>query len=216
MNAPVRAVARLVVVTAVLLGAALPAAAQYGGGPNLFVDPVRIEVGSSFDAFGNSCPPGSTVTLTIDGIPRILGTSTAQANGIYLFDDVPAPPEFVPGVEYVVRADCGGGTATFVVAAVCVGGQDPINGSCDGGLGSIPTTTSTIPGGGPGGPGGPGDPGDPGDGSATPDGTGGSSSSPGLAFTGLSQLTLTLQIGVSLIAAGVVFALLGRRRSASA
>ena len=210
MNAPVRAVARLVLVAAVLFGGALPAAAQYGGGPNLFVDPVRIEAGSSFDAFGNSCPPGSTVTLTIGGIPRVLGTTTAQANGIYLFDDVAAPPEFVPGVDYVVRADCGGGTATFVVTAVCVGGHDPINGSCDGGLGSVPSTSSTTPGGGTGGPGGTGG------GSGNPDGTGGGSSNPDLAFTGLSNLALSLQIGVSLIAAGLVMTLLGRRRNAPA
>jgi hypothetical protein len=198
------------VVAATLLAVAAPAAAQYGGGPNLFVDPVRIEVESQYDAFGNSCPAGSTVTLTIDGIAGIQGTTTTAANGIYLFDDLPAPPEFVPGTDYTYRAECAGGVATFVATAVCTGGHDPIAGSCDGGTNSVPggsstTTSSTLPGGStttttPNGGGGLDGGGGPGTGSTD------------LAITGLSRFELSLQIGVTLVAAGLIFTLLARRR----
>lgn len=202
---------RALLIASTLLAVVAPAAAQYGGGPNLFVDPVRIEVESRYDAFGNSCPAGSTVTLTIDGIAGVQGTTTTAANSIYLFDDLPAPPEFVPGTDYTYRAECAGGVATFVATAVCIGGNDPIDGSCGGGTNSVPSstsTTTTTPGGSTAsttttaGGGGGLDGGGPGPGTGSTD----------LAITGLSRFELSLQIGVSLVAAGLIVTLVARRR----
>ncbi len=62
---------------------ATPAHAQYGGGPSVFVDPVRVPVGTSFSVFGQTCPASSTVTITIDTIPGVLGTATTDASGIF-------------------------------------------------------------------------------------------------------------------------------------
>lgn len=196
-----------------------PAAAQYGGGVDLFVDPTRVEIDGTFDYFGSSCPGGSTVTITIDGIAGVLDTTTAFDDSSYAGSAVALPAGVVAGQDYTVRAQCGGGSDTAVVRAVCNGGDDPVDGSCPdgqtvGGQDPTATTTSTTPGsGGSGGTG--GTPGSGGTGGTT-GGDGGSGTTsgtnPDLAVTGARFVEQIAQVGITLVALGGLFVLFATKR----
>lgn len=196
-----------------------PAGAQYGGGVDLFVDPTRVEIDGTFDYFGSSCPGGSTVTITIDGIAGVLDTTTAFDDSSYAGNVVALPDGVVAGQDYTVRAECGGGSDTAVVRAVCNGGEDPVDGACPdgqtvGGQDPTATTTSTTPGsGGTGGNSGTGGTGGTG-GSGGSGGTGGTSGTdPDLAVTGARFVEQIAQIGITLIAlGGLVVLFAGKRR----
>ncbi|MEM8708566.1 MAG: hypothetical protein AAGE98_19025 [Actinomycetota bacterium] len=215
-----------------------PAGAQYGGGGvQVFLDQVRVPIDEPFGVFGRDCPAGSTVEITIDGVPGVLATTTASAGGFYTASDIPLPDGLEAGSDYTVRATCEANTATALMTLVCHSGDDPVDGSCEDGSdglvgGSGPTTTTTtIPvGGGDDGGGDPGgsDPDDGGSGGTSGGGSddgsdpGGDGSNPnagdggggdGLAFTGASFSELLVQIGVSLFALGFVFVILARRRT---
>ncbi len=199
-----RAVAAGVWMTALVLASTTaPAFAQYGGTPTLFVDPVQVEIDSTFDAVGFNCPGASEVTITIDGISGILGTTIAADDNSYAVDGIDMPDGVVAGQEYDVRATCAGGTATFRITAVCNGGSLPVNGSCPDGRtvgGADPnpsstTTTTTTPGG-------------------TTGGSGGTTGSDDtiLAVTGASFVEQAVQIGVTLVAVGAILVLFTSRR----
>jgi hypothetical protein len=180
-----------------------PASAQYGGTPTLFVDPVQVEIDSTFDAVGFNCPGASEVTITIDGISGILGTTIAADDNSYAADGIDMPDGVVAGQEYDVRATCAGGSATFRITAVCNGGSLPVNGVCPDGRtvgGADPnpsttTTTTTAPGG-------------------TTGGSGGTSGSDDtiLAVTGASFVEQAVQIGATLVALGAILVLFTARR----
>ncbi|NNC78902.1 MAG: hypothetical protein HKN94_02000 [Acidimicrobiales bacterium] len=110
----------LLIVAALILGAAAPVAAQYGGISGLFVvtSPDRPGV-ADFNGIG--CQGGSTVTLYLPPVPLdvggtgvevILGTTTAISNddplldGAFLFRDVTLPANLRSGF-YEVHARCG-------------------------------------------------------------------------------------------------------------
>ncbi len=199
---PALLLAALTALTAAVLTTAAPAAAQYGGGPNLVVDPVRVPIDGTFDGFGSSCAARSTVTVTIDGIPGVLASTVAAADTFYVVLDVRMPAGVVAGADYVVRATCGGRSATFLITAVCNDGSDPVNGGCPdgtstgGGPGVTTTTlpggaTTTTPGGGPGG--GPG---------GSPGGGGPGGPDPILAITGAGPVEQMVTVGTTLVAAG--------------
>ena len=106
-----------------------PASAQYGGGgTQVFLDQVRVPVDQPFGVFGRDCPAGSTVEITIDGVPGILATTTASANGFYTASGIPLPDGLTAGTDYVVRATCGPNTATALMTLVCPSGDDPVGG----------------------------------------------------------------------------------------
>lgn len=198
----------LLLAYAMTLGLAAPAAAQYGGTPTLFVDPVRVPIEGTFDAFGFNCPGASVVTITIDGFPGILATTIANDDSSYAAPAIPMPPGVIAGQDYVVRATCAGGSATFTITAVCNDGSDPVDGECpdDRTVGGQPDgpTTSSPPGAGPDDPAaGPGD-------TTGPDGqgTGGSN----LAFTGAGPVATFVRVGVTLLAVGGVLILIAQRR----
>jgi hypothetical protein len=217
---PRRATATALLALGWLLVAA-PAAAQYGGGMTLLVDPVQVPIDAAFDAFGYACPGGTDVTMSIDGLPGPLATTTAAGDSSYLAPAIPMPDGVVAGDSYVVRADCAAITAVFVITAVCNDGALPVDGTCTDGRtvgGQDPGTTSvTIPGGSPtstppggaaGGPG--GDPVTGGDPAGGNGGTGGGN--PALAFTGAGRAEQALRVGVSLLAIGGVLVLVARDR----
>jgi hypothetical protein len=195
-----------------LLAVASPAAAQYGGTPTLFVDPVLVETDTTFDAVGFNCPGGSIVTITIDGIAGTLTTTTTADDSSYSSAGINMPEGIVAGEDYDVRASCAGGSATFTITAVCNGGAFPVDGSCPDGrtIGgenpdpSSTTTSTTTPGGGTTGqPGGgtTGQPGNPTDIETTD-----------LAVTGASFAEQAAQIGITLVALGAVLVLFATRR----
>jgi len=188
---PFKAIEATLLIAALIVLSALasPAHAQYGGGPSVFVDPVRVPVGTSFSVFGQTCPASSTVTITIDTIPGILGTATTDPAGIFSVASIPAPASFIPGTVYTVRATCVGLTATTILDAVCADGTDPVDGSC-----GVPgaSTTTTIAGGTPAG------------------GTGTGTNT--IAFTGAGRAIQLLQVGASLVGVGTFLLLFTRRR----
>lgn len=203
-----------VAVAAVALLTAPPVAAQYGGGVDLFVDPTRVEIDGTFSYFGTNCPAGSTVTITIDGIPGVLATTVAFGDGSYAGADVAMPAGVVAGQDYTVRGSCGGTSDTAVIRAVCNGGTDPVAGACPDGQtvgGQDPTaTTTTTPGSGSGGADGSG-------GSTGADGGDGTGSNPDLAVTGASFAEQIAQVGITLVALGALIVLAaGRRRGRTA
>jgi len=188
---------------AALMTMAAPAGAQYGGTVDLFVDPTRVEIDGVFDYFGSGCPAGSTVTITIDGFPGVLDTTTAFDDSSYAGSDVAMPDGVIAGQDYSVRASCAGNDVSVTIRAVCNGGTDPVAGECPDGNtvgGQDPddppgstTTTTTMPGGS----------GDGGNGGTGPD----------LAVTGASFAEQAAQIGVTLVALGAIFVLIaGKRR----
>jgi len=186
----------LLIAALLVLGAlASPAHAQYGGGPSVFVDPVRVPVGTSFSVFGQTCPPSSTVSITIDSIPGVAGTATTDSSGIFSVASIPAPASFVAGSVYTVRATCLGLTATTILDAVCADGTDPVGGVCL----TSGSPTTTITGGGSGTPAG-------GTGFGTGTGTG------TIAFTGAGRATQLLQLGATLVGFGMFMLLILRRR----
>ncbi len=96
----------------------------------------------------------------------------------------------MPGTVYTVRATCVGLTATTILDAVCADGTDPINGVCaDPGA----STTTTISGGTPAG------------------GTGTSTGTNTIAFTGAGRAVQLLQVGASLVGLGIFLMLFTRR-----
>ncbi|MEQ8840698.1 MAG: hypothetical protein RIB98_06930 [Acidimicrobiales bacterium] len=230
----------VVLFVAALMWSVAPAAAQYGGGVSVVVDPIRVEIGEDFAYFGSSCPAGSTVTITIDGLPGIADTTIANDDSSFGGTTVPLPEAVVPGQDYVVRATCNGDSATSTLRAVCRGGDDPVDGECPGGtIGEVTTTTSTTPGGsgtgggdngggdgtggngdngGGDGTGGDGEDGGNGDGIITggePTGGGsgtGSDLTPALAVTGASFVEQAAQLAVTLVAMGAILVLLTVRR----
>ena len=212
-SAPSAARRRLVavVVAAVALFTAPPVAAQYGGGVDLFVDPTRVDIDGSFAYFGTNCPAGSTVTITVDGLPGVLDTTIALGDGSYSGAAVAMPDGVVAGQDYTVRGSCGGASDTAVIRAVCNGGTDPVAGACpDGqtvGGQDLTATTTTTPGSGAGGT----------DGSGGSTGAGGGAGDRGadadLAVTGASFAEQIAQIGITLVALGALVVLAaGRRR----
>lgn len=201
------------VVAAATMASSPPAGAQYGGGVDLFVDPTRVEIDGTFDYFGSSCPSGSTVTITIDGIAGVLDTTTAFDDSSYAGADVAMPDGVVAGLDYTVRASCGGTSDTAVIRAICNGGTDPIDGRCPdgetvGGQDPTATTTTTTPG--SGGSGGNGDSGGTDDSGTTTGTTTGTN--PDLAVTGASFAERAAQIGITLIALGAILVLVTTRR----
>ncbi len=192
----------------VILGAG-PAGAQYGGGIQVFVDPVRVPIDQTFDVFGRDCAPGSTVVISIDGVPGTIGTTTATAGGFFSIQDLPLPDGLSAGTDHDVRATCDAQTATAMITLVCPSGDDPVDGSCEDGSGGIvggpgPTTTTTTPGGAT---------------TTVPAGGGGTSGggtsgggSGGLAVTGATFVEQIAQVGVTLFGAGVMLVMIARRR----
>ena len=196
---PTAALDAVLLIAALLVLAALasPAHAQYGGGPSVFVDPVRVPVGTAFSVFGQTCPASSAVSISIDGIPGEVGTATTDASGIFSVASIPAPASFVAGTTYTIRATCLGLTATTILNAVCADGTDPIGGSCP----APGSPTTTIPGGGSGTP-------------AGEVGTGGGTgtATDTIAFTGAGRATQLLQVGATLVGLGMFLLLVVRRR----
>ena len=206
-----------------------PASAQYGGGgTQVFLDQVRVPVDQPFGVFGRDCPAGSTVEITIDGVPGVLATTTASDNGFYTASGIPLPDGLTAGSDYVVRATCGPNTATALMTLVCPSGDDPVGGSCEdgsdgivGGVGPTTTTTTTTVPGGNGTtttttvPGGGGSTSGGGGGDSSPGSSGGGSGSDGdgLAFTGAAFSEMLVQIGVSLFALGFALVIVARRRN---
>ncbi|GJM39625.1 MAG: hypothetical protein DHS20C19_29920 [Acidimicrobiales bacterium] len=194
------------------LAAATPAAAQYGGGANLTVDPVEVELDGDFSYLGTDCAGGSTVVITIDGFADILDTTTAGDDSSYTGSGVELPDGVVAGDVYTVRATCNGVENFTTITAVCNGGDLPVDGECpDGGTlgGEDPTatttttttasTTTTLPGGTTGGSGSGGN----GDTTGT---------TPDLAVTGATFAEQAAQLGATLVAIGGFVVLLARRR----
>jgi LPXTG-motif cell wall-anchored protein len=99
---------RKMLIGAVLLVAlfAAPAAAQYGGG----VTPPQVRPGGSVNVFGDGCPPGAQVTITVTpaggGAAVVTTTTTADGNGRFE-TEVVIPDGTAPG-EYTVTATCNG------------------------------------------------------------------------------------------------------------
>ncbi|MEZ5243783.1 MAG: hypothetical protein R2707_01700 [Acidimicrobiales bacterium] len=216
--APTPATVRRLVVALFVAGAAIltasPASAQYGGAVDLFVDPTRVEIDGTFDYFGSNCPAGSTVSITIDGIPGVLATTIAFDDSSYAGTAVAMPSGVVAGQDYTVRASCAGNSDTAVIRAVCNGGTDPVDGACPDGQtvgGQDPTaTTTTTPGsGGNGGTGGTG--GDDATGGNGGSG-GGAGSSPDLAVTGARFAEQAVRIGITLVAFGAIVLLAATTR----
>lgn len=208
---------------ALIVGLAGPAQAQYGGGGITFFPDPRVPIDQTFSVFGSGCAAGSTVEISIDGIPGVLATTTASAAGNYAIADIDLPPGLIAGTDLDVRATCGSETTTGITTLLCPSGDLPVDGDCEDGSdgivgGSGPTTTTTTtptpnPGDGSGDDGGSTSGGTPDDGSS-----GGSSggSSPDLAITGASFSELLVQLGVTLFALGFVFVLAARRRRPAA
>jgi len=198
-NHPFEALDAVLIIAALLVLGALasPAHAQYGGGPSVFVDPVRVPVGTAFSVFGQTCPPSSTVSITIDGIPGVAGTATTDTSGIFTVASIPAPSSFVAGTTYTIRATCLGLSATTILNAVCADGTDPVGGVC------VPpgSPTTTIAGGGSGTPAG---------GTGTGVGTGTGTNT--IAFTGAGRATQLLQLGATMVGLGMFMLLILRRR----
>jgi len=189
----------LIIAALLVLGAlASPAHAQYGGGPSVFVDPVRVPVGTAFSVFGQTCPPSSTVSITIDGIPGVAGTATTDASGIFSVASIPSPASFAAGTIYTVRATCLGLTATTILNAVCADGTDPVGGVC-----APPGSPTTVAGGGSGTPAG---------GSGTGTGVGTGTGTDTIAFTGAGRATQLLQLGATMVGLGMFMLLILRRR----
>jgi len=193
---PFEAIDAVLLIAALLVLGALasPAHAQYGGGPSVFVDPVRVPIGTSFSVFGQTCPPSSTVTITIDTIPGVAGTATTGATGIFSVASIPAPASFVPGTVYTIRATCLGLTATTILNAVCADGTDPVDGTC---VVAGPSPTTTITGGDSGTPAG---------------GTGVGIGTDTIAFTGAGRVTQLLQVSATMVGLGMFMLLVLRRR----
>jgi len=195
---PARRLLTTVFVACGVIALASPAAAQYGGTVDLFVDPTRVEIDGVFGYFGSSCPAGSTVTITIDGFPDTLDTALAFDDSSFAGSGVDLPNGVIAGQSYTVRASCAGSSATVTLQAVCNGGTDPVGGECPdgrtigGGDPTDPSTTTTTPGGNGTG------------------GTGGTGSD--LAVTGASFAEQAAQIGVTLVALGAIFVLFAAKR----
>lgn len=190
----------LMATATLLLGFAAPAGAQYGGGDiTIFVTPPRLPVDETFDVFGQFCAAGSTVEITIEGIPSVLATTIADAGGFYTANNVPLPDGLLAGTDQTVRATCGPQTATTTITLVCHSGDDPVDGSCEDGSGGVvggpgPTTTTTIPGGGTSGTD-----------TGTPEG-------PNLAITGATYAEFFVQIAVTLLGVGIFLVVVTKRR----
>ncbi|GEM_PF-2070864 len=194
---PSQAIAAFVLAMAALVAFADAGSAQYGGtGVQVFVDPVRVPIDSTFDVFGRNCTAGSTVEITIDGVSGILATGTASSNGFYTVVGVPLPTGLLAGTNQDVRATCGPQSGTALITLVCPGGTDPVAGLCpDGRKGVVDGTgpTTTAPNGT----------------NSTPNGT---SPDQGLAFTGAAYTSRLLQGGVTIVALGIFLIVVGRRR----
>lgn len=116
------------------LGGVQVAGAQYSEAPTVEIDDTTVEAGDELGVTGSNCPPGSTVTLTIDG--EVVGTTTAGDDGTFA-TDVTVPAGLTPGT-YTLTAECDGQTATtqFDVVAAGGGGGDPGGGGGTGGGGT--------------------------------------------------------------------------------
>ncbi len=197
---PSRPLAALLLAAALILGAAAPATAQYGGGSvTIFVTPPRLPVDETFDVFGQFCAAGTTVEISIIGVPGVLATGTADAGGFYSVRDIDLPDGLLAGTDQTVQATCGPETATAVLTLVCHSGDDPVDGSCEDGSGGVaggpgPTTTpTTAPGGSSG-------------------STSGGTSSPSLAITGATYAEFLAQIAVTLLGVGIFLVVVTKRR----
>jgi LPXTG-motif cell wall-anchored protein len=95
------------VAIAVLIGALMmssAAGAQYQPGqPGLVLTPSTTTPGGAVTALGFGCPPGSIVTITIDG--KVVGTTVAADDGKGSFQ-VPITAPTTPG-QFTVTATCG-------------------------------------------------------------------------------------------------------------
>jgi len=147
-----------VVGTVVLLAA--PAAAQYEGGllVTISTDTPNPPVGSQVNILGAGCPPGSTVTLFVDGVS--VGTATADADGEFAFvitaPSTPGPVEVTaqcgdepPGVAEltlnVVAAGAGAGAgAPGLGASAGAGGQLATSAAAGGQLATTGSDTFPI------------------------------------------------------------------------
>ncbi|MDW3217882.1 MAG: hypothetical protein R8F63_04650 [Acidimicrobiales bacterium] len=216
---PLRSSRRLAITVVVsgVLALAAPVGAQYGGGANLTVNPVEVEIDGDFSYLGSGCAGGSTVEITIDGFADTLDSTTAGDDSTYSGSGVGLPDGVVAGDGYTVRATCNGVEHFTTITAVCNGGDLPVDGECPDGAtlgGEDPdattttttSTTTTVPGGTTGGSGNGGT----GDNSAGGDGSGGDT--PDLAVTGATFVEQAAQLGATLVAIGGFVVLLARRR----
>ena len=200
------------IVAAAVLVLAGPAGAQYGGGANLTVDPIEVEIDGEFGYFGTGCPSGATVEITIVGITGVLDTTVAVDDSSYAGVGVAMPDGVVAGTDYRVEATCDGIVNWTTITAVCNGGDLPTDGACPdgqtvGGQDPPATTTTTTPGQ-TGGSGGGDDSAGSDDGGTIQDG----GTDPDLAVTGATFAERALQLGATLVAVGAIVVLVARRR----
>ena len=91
---------------ALIVGVAGPAHAQYGGGGITFFPDPRVPIGQTLSVFGSGCAAGSTVEISIDGVPGVLATTTASAAGNYAIAAIELPDGLVAGTDLDMRATC--------------------------------------------------------------------------------------------------------------
>jgi len=209
---------------------ATPVSAQYGGGSGMtfFVTPVRVPIDQAFSGFGTGCDAGSTVEITIDGVPGLVATSVADASdGTFSAVDITVPDGLAAGTDQGVRATCNAESTVATITLVCPSGDDPVDGSCEDGSDGItggvgPTTTSTTPDGSGTTTGGSSPTSgssdttggsDPADGSAGTTGGSGGGDSPPLAFTGAAFTGRLLQGAVTLMGLGALLMVMAKRRA---
>lgn len=114
---------RILLLAAVFLAvAAAPVAAQddgYGPDESFVVDDTTVRPGDVVGVSGTGCPPGSTVTFTIDG--EVVGTATADDDGA--FDGDVTIPDLAPGT-YQLVATCGDLVQSVTIEVLGAGAAD--------------------------------------------------------------------------------------------
>ncbi len=121
---------RKVLIGAVMVAAlfASPAAAQYS---DFVVNPGAVDEGGTATFQGSGCPPGATVTITIDGrtFATVVANDAGQYNGSFVAD-------LAPG-NYTVTATCGDVVNTSPLTVRGVSTSQPDESGDGGGTGDI-------------------------------------------------------------------------------
>ena len=104
---------------------------------------------------GSGYAPGTTVTITFESTPQVVGVVTADASGRFTAEVV-VPPDATPGMHTIRATGLGAdGTTRMIAAAIRV--IDPAAGAADGATGAgggAPGAAHGAPGGARGAPGG--------------------------------------------------------------